>query len=267
MVDIQNYLQELLAIDCDLQTNLQNLLLVSGREELDAKSGQIKRGLKSFKEKLKEMKDYCDLLSSYHGSSSSSLTGVSSELIERLNRNFNKTRNSAFGSSGDYNPSSSKDVFMNELQIQKERLSVIETRFRNAYMAAQVKLDQLERDSLLNNDPEARNKANIELKKRNLSNQLLLKQSTDITNKLSEINKQLKWTENQTSDIIPVLDETSKKINNTNQELNFMNTVIKDGKRLLTRLSRREFTDKLLIILCLCFFFSVVFYIIWKRLL
>lgn len=72
--------------------------------------------------------------------------------------------------------------------------------------------------------------------------------------------------ENQTSDIIPVLDESSKVIQNAQQEFNMMRVVIIDGKRLLTRLGRREFTDKLLIILCLCFFFSVVFYIVWKRL-
>ncbi len=106
----------------------------------------------------------------------------------------------------------------------------------------------------------------IAAKKRSINNQLLLKQTSEITSKLSDINRQLKWTENQTSEIIPVLDESSKVIRNTQQEFGFMKVVIVDGKRLLVRLSRREFTDKLLIILCLCFFFSVVFYIVWKRL-
>jgi hypothetical protein len=94
---------------------------------------------------------------------------------------------------------------------------------------------------------------------------MILKQSSEITSKLSDINRQLKWTENQTSDTVASLDESSKIIRNTQQEYGFMKNVISDGKRLLVRLSRREFTDKLLIILCLCFFFSVVFYIVWKR--
>ncbi len=106
----------------------------------------------------------------------------------------------------------------------------------------------------------------ITAKKRSINNQLILKKTSEITSKLTDINRQLKWTENQTSDIIPVLDESSKVLRNTQQEFGFMKVVLVDGKRLLVRLSRREFTDKLLIILCLCFFFSVIFYIVWKRL-
>ena len=106
----------------------------------------------------------------------------------------------------------------------------------------------------------------IEAKKANINNQMLLKQSNEMTNKLNEINRQLKWTETQTSDIIPVLETSSKSLRNVQQEFGLMRTSINDGKRLLIRLSRREFTDKLLTVLCLCFFFTVVFYIVWKRL-
>lgn len=129
-------------------------------------------------------------------------------------------------------------------------------------------MNQIEKDALLNStEPLKVNDANaLAAKKRNINNQLILKQTNEMTTKLSDINRQLKWTENQTSDIIPVLDESSKVIQNAQQEFNMMRVVIIDGKRLLTRLGRREFTDKLLIILCLCFFFSVVFYIVWKRL-
>jgi hypothetical protein len=130
----------------------------------------------------------------------------------------------------------------------------------------QVKLDQIEREDLMNSKASGLDLESIAAKKRSINNQLLLKQTSEITSKLSDINRQLKWTENQTSEIIPVLDESSKVIRNTQQEFGFMKVVIVDGKRLLVRLSRREFTDKLLIILCLCFFFSVVFYIVWKRL-
>ncbi len=129
-----------------------------------------------------------------------------------------------------------------------------------------MKLDQIEREDLMNSKASGLDLESIAAKKRSINNQLLLKQTSEITSKLSDINRQLKWTENQTSEIIPVLDESSKVIRNTQQEFGFMKVVIVDGKRLLVRLSRREFTDKLLIILCLCFFFSVVFYIVWKRL-
>lgn len=130
-------------------------------------------------------------------------------------------------------------------------------------------MNQIEKDALLNaiDSNKLDEQVNsLAAKKRNINNQLILKQTNEMTSKLNEINRQLKWTENQTSDIIPVLGETSEKIQKTQQEFTLMKTVIIDGRRLLTRLGRREFTDKLLIIIGLCFFFSVVFYIVWKRL-
>lgn len=257
MSEMQEFLQDLLTIDCNIQSNLQHLLVVNTRDSLEAKSAEIKQSLKEFKEKLNEMKDLCD---SFGG-------GTSQGLFSRLNMAANNF------SSDSSSSSSSKDVFRNELQNQKEHLSNVETRFRNAYLAAQVKLDQLERERLFAATDAAGQGDSVgggdqlAAKKRHLNNQMLLKQSSDITSKLSEINRQLKWTQTQTNDIIPVLDESSRGLKGVQQDFGMMHGVISDGRRLLIRLSRREFTDKLLIMLCLLFFFSVVFYIVWKRLL
>ena len=60
----QPFLQDLLTLDCDIQTNLHQLLLITTRECLEAKSSEIKRSLKEFKKKLKEMKEFCDAYSS-----------------------------------------------------------------------------------------------------------------------------------------------------------------------------------------------------------
>jgi uncharacterized protein YhaN len=244
-------LQDLLVIDCSIQNGFQSLLATTSRAGLDTHSNEIKQNIREFKDKLKEMKEYCDAFTPNTNSG-----GLMSKL----------SRSSAKNEYSEMLNSSPKDVFINELQIQKERLSTIETRFRNSYLAVQVKLDQIERDALVNSSNSSdTSSASSEVKKRNLNNQILLKQSNQMTNKLSDINRQLKWTENQTGDIIPVLDESSKLLKNTSQEFGYMKTAITDGRRLLTRLDRREFTDKLLIILCLCFFFSVVLYIFCKR--
>lgn len=136
MSEIQDFLQDLLTIDCNIQSNLQHLLVVTSRESLEAKSNEIKKGMKEFKEKLNEMKDMCDSF----GCSTSS-----NGLFSRLNRAANNFSSDASAAS-----SSSRDIFRNELQNQKEHLSNVETRFRNAYLAAQVKLDQLERERLFN---------------------------------------------------------------------------------------------------------------------
>jgi hypothetical protein len=254
MNDIQHYLQDFLTIDCEIQTNLQQLLLVTTRDGLESKSAEIKRLLKEFKEKLNEMKDFCDSFNSNPSSGNSlisRLVGVTSGSDASL-------------SSTTMNPNSPRDLFVNEYLIHKDQLNTVESRYRNAYLAAQNKLDQIERENLLSS--EGSNSTTAEMKKRNLNSQILLKQSTETTNKLSEISRQLKWVDSQAGEIIPVLDESSKGIRNVQQEFGMMRGAINDGKRLLTRLGRREFTDKLLIVLCLCFFFSVVFYIIWKRL-
>lgn len=121
MTEVQGYLQDLLTIDCDIQTNLQNLILVSSREALEAKSSEIKTGLKNFKQKLKEMKEFCDMYSTNDG------------FIGR----FNKPREADYYAST-VNSSSPKDILVNELQIQKDHLLTIESRYRNAYLAAQV---------------------------------------------------------------------------------------------------------------------------------
>lgn len=270
MAEVQSYLQDLLRIDCDIQTNLQNLVLVTAREGLEAKSKEIKKGLKEFKEKLKELKEFCDIYSKNE-------TGG---FISRFNRSDDIDYYSSTTSS-----SSPKEILVNELQIQREHLLTVESRFRNAYLVVQVisfkllhdskaflkhffiskaKLDQIERNNLIDSERTVDSKE-VAAKKRNINQQMILKKSNELTSKLSDINRQLKWTEHQTTDTVACLDESSKIIRNTQQEYGFMKNVISDGKRLLVRLSRREFTDKLLIVLCLCFFFSVVFYIVWKR--
>jgi len=260
MNEIQDFLKDLLIVDCKIQTNLQNLLLVTNCDALEAKSLEIKSELKEFKDILSEMKDFCDSFSSIHNQNENNI-------LRKLSRSSNfsgKNSNSDHYINSELLSSSPKDILDSEYKIQKEHLISIEARFRTTYLHAHQKINQQEREALLKNDCPGKN--SIELKKRNLNNQTILKETNQITNKLSEINRQLKWTENQTSDIIPVLDESSKLLKNTSQEFGLMKTVINDGKRLLIRLSRREFTDKLLIILCLGFFILVCIYIIYKRL-
>jgi phage-related tail protein len=204
--------------------NLQNLLLVTSSNALESKTRDIKADLKEFKEKLAEMKDFCE------------------------------------------STSSAKEILDSEYKIQKDHLSTVEARFRTTYLHAQQKLSQIERESLLQ-VTDSSSSSSVQMKKRNITNsQTLLTASNQMTHKLSDIHRQLKWTQNQTSDIIPVLDESSRLLKNTSQEFGTMRSAINDGKRLLLRLSRREFTDRLLIILCLAFFSLVCFYICWKRL-
>lgn len=58
----------------------------------------------------------------------------------------------------------------------------------------------------------------------------------------------------------------SKQVSDTHEEFKSMSGHIQNSKKLLTKYSRRELTDKLLIFLALVFFFASVLYIVKKRL-
>ena len=59
--------------------------------------------------------------------------------------------------------------------------------------------------------------------------------------------------------------KSSNQITETHEEFKSMTGHIQNSRKLLTKYSRRELTDKLLIFLALVFFFSTVFYRLKKR--
>ena len=59
--------------------------------------------------------------------------------------------------------------------------------------------------------------------------------------------------------------QSSNQITETNEEFKSMTGHIQNSHKLLTKYGRREFTDKLLIILALVFYFATVLYIVKKR--
>ena len=59
---------------------------------------------------------------------------------------------------------------------------------------------------------------------------------------------------------------SSRVVGDTEEELKGMGGHIQSSHKLLTKYSRREWTDRLLILLALAFFFATVLYIVKKRL-
>lgn len=59
---------------------------------------------------------------------------------------------------------------------------------------------------------------------------------------------------------------SSESINRTHSGMNDIDAGIKVGQGLISKLGRRDVTDKVLIFLALIFFFCVVLYVIRKRL-
>ena len=61
------------------------------------------------------------------------------------------------------------------------------------------------------------------------------------------------------------LEESSHVVGETGAEYRSMGGVIGQPKKLITKYGRREFTDKVLYVFALAFFFAVVLYILRKR--
>merc|ERR1712013_908066 len=62
------------------------------------------------------------------------------------------------------------------------------------------------------------------------------------------------------------LEGTSRTVEEVKEEHKMMGGVIGQSKKLITKYGRREFTDKVLIVFAVAFFFAVVLYILRKRL-
>merc|ERR1712034_87833 len=87
-----------------------------------------------------------------------------------------------------------------------------------------------------------------------------------ITNNLMAISRQLAETVEKSKQTVSNLEGTSRTVEEVGGEHRMMGGVIGQSRKLITKYGRREFTDKVLIIFALAFFFAVVLYILRKRL-
>lgn len=93
----------------------------------------------------------------------------------------------------------------------------------------------------------------------------LLSQHNSVTNNLKAISRQLAATVEKSQLTVSNLEGSSKTIQEIEEEHRGMTGVIGQSKKLITKYMRREFTDKVLIMFALAFFFAVVLYILRKR--
>merc|ERR1719378_1043061 len=87
-----------------------------------------------------------------------------------------------------------------------------------------------------------------------------------ITQNLLSISRQLAETVEKSKQTVSNLEETSRTVEEVGEEHRLMGGVIGQSRKLITKYGRREFTDKVLIVFALAFFFAVVLYILRKRL-
>ncbi|KAH9488662.1 Vesicle transport protein S20 [Bulinus truncatus] len=151
-----------------------------------------------------------------------------------------------------------KDEILMNVESLRQKLSRTVSSLRQACLITKLELDKKAKELLLSGMTEVR--------KRALGNkETLAKTSSNITESLMSLNQLMADQVKQSELNITTLVNSSQVINDTQDEFHTMGGHIQHSQRLLTKYGRREFTDRLLILLALVFFFATVLYIIKKR--
>ena len=101
--------------------------------------------------------------------------------------------------------------------------------------------------------------------RRKINKENLVNTTSNITDSLISLSQKMAAEVARGQETMGTLVDSSKQVSETHEEFKNMSGHIQISKKLLTKFGRREFTDKLLIVLALIFFFCTVLYIIKKR--
>ncbi|XP_059163256.1 vesicle transport protein SEC20-like [Physella acuta] len=152
-----------------------------------------------------------------------------------------------------------RDAILVNVESLRQKLSRTVSSLRQTTVSSKVVLDNYARNQLL--------AGATQLKKRTQGNkETLLKTANNITESLMSLNQTMAEQVKQSELNNSTLAGSSQVISDTHDEFHTMGGHIQHSQRLLTKYGRREFTDRLLILLALVFFFATVLYIMKKRL-
>ncbi|XP_072041916.1 vesicle transport protein SEC20-like [Amphiura filiformis] len=140
----------------------------------------------------------------------------------------------------------------------RKQLTTTKTSVRKANLACKLSIDKNERNELLKGgaDPEVRKRSNKES---------LAKTAGSITENLMSLNRMMASNVRQSELTNQTLVKSSGTIQDTQEEFKGMGGVIQTSRSLLTKYSRRELTDRILIFLAVALFLATVLYILKKR--
>jgi len=148
---------------------------------------------------------------------------------------------------------------------QSTQLEHIKTLSRKANLSSKLEINNRQKDSLVGSR-EKRAELVRERRKKNSNNQMN-QAASDVTDNLLSITKMMDDTVKQSMNALETIEMSSKTIKDTDKELKDQSGLIQTSNRLLTKLSRRECTDKIVIFLALLLFFGTVLYILYRRIL
>ena len=157
-----------------------------------------------------------------------------------------------------------KTLYDELISKHKKILLTLQVNLRKASLFASEKLSSLERNELLSN-PNKESDENGVIQRRKKEQQKAVKVASNITSNLVKIAELMNSQVEHSVESTKVLEDSSKLLEETHEELKGMAGVIQISKKLINKYSRRELTDTLLIFFGLVLFFATVIYIILKR--
>nr|CAI5842720.1 unnamed protein product [Callosobruchus analis] len=151
-----------------------------------------------------------------------------------------------------------------ELALQREQLASTMDTFKKANLKAMLSIENAAKEDLLKSTA----KPNT-LRQRQVHNRdkdTLAKTSSNVTDQLLNISRQLAETTQRSAATLHTLAASSDSVLGAQEELKVTSGAIGQSGKLLAKYGRREFTDKVLVCFAFIFFLACVLYIMQKRL-
>lgn len=149
-----------------------------------------------------------------------------------------------------------------DVENHQQQLTQCQESFRKANLKCILELERRNKEELFSEGTRRRKPLGI-----NKDQESMARESVHVTNDLSRISRKLAETVERSALTVDDLAESSKTIDETNEEFKGMGAVIGQSRKLITKYGRRENTDKILILFAVAFFFACVFYVLRKRIL
>lgn len=154
---------------------------------------------------------------------------------------------------------SDRDGVAIEMKKLRDELDANHQSLRHATLRALRRIETETRSSLMEGGVEATSR------KRVTNAQQMRSESSKATQNLTQLVSRMNDEVVRSGETLESLVRSSEVLKTTDSEFGNMGATIQSSGRLLSKYSRREFTDKILIALASCLFFATVLYIVQKR--
>ncbi|ESN98746.1 hypothetical protein HELRODRAFT_162197 [Helobdella robusta] len=160
----------------------------------------------------------------------------------------------------------SKIAVLKNVEIYSKQTNGIQNLLRKANLACQLAMEKKNTSDLFSNKSGSESLSDVRKRPVVIHKDSAISSQSNITQSLINLTQMMADEVKHSEKTLGVLLSSSDQIKETHEELKNASGHIRNAKKLLTKYGRREFTDKLLIIIALIFYFASCLYVIKKRL-